>query len=85
MKSFILTGDLIYCGKVEVFAETKEEAILKAEDGEFSVFERYPDDVMFTLDSTDEDHIEELDIEQEKFKELKKLEAAQRDYDHNAR
>ena len=38
-KDFILTGDIRHPGKIKVTAETLEEALKKADDGDFVVYD----------------------------------------------
>jgi hypothetical protein len=37
MSKYILTGDIAHAGRVEVEAESLEEALAKADDGDFEV------------------------------------------------
>jgi hypothetical protein len=57
MPKFILTGDIIQAGKVSVIAATKEEAIAKAEAGDFDKIIETSKPYGFNFDG-DDDHIE---------------------------
>ena len=57
--SFILTGDIIHSGRVRVVADSQEEALKKAERGEFEVYEEHQKNLAFSFDGSPEDHIEE--------------------------
>jgi len=46
-KKYILTGDIIHAGRVEVSARSLEEAIDKAEDGDFKVVDEVNKDMKF--------------------------------------
>ena len=59
MKRFILTGDVIQAGRVSVMAETKEEAITKAEMGDFEKVVDTSKPYGFTSDGDDEHIVEE--------------------------
>lgn len=40
MAKYVLTGDIRYAGRIEVGAETLEEALAKADDGDFEVLDQ---------------------------------------------
>ena len=47
MKRFIFTGDIQHPGRVSVKAKTLEEALKKAEDGDFDVYDESNDCLAF--------------------------------------
>jgi hypothetical protein len=57
MPRYILTGDILRAAKVSVEADSQEEAIQKAEDGDFTIYEEYHGTDGFSFDG-DDDHIE---------------------------
>lgn len=62
MPTFILSGTLDYAGKVRLTAPTREEAISRAEAGEFDeVVETYKKEIRFVFDG-DPDSIEEAEV-----------------------
>ena len=57
-KSFILYGDIIHPGRVKVLAKSPKEAIEKAEDGDFVIYDEQDSCLGFAFDGSD-DHISE--------------------------
>jgi len=58
-KRFILTGDIKHPGRIAVNASTLEEALRKAEDGEFSVYDESHKILAFEWNG-DQNSVEEL-------------------------
>ena len=67
MKKFYLTGDILKPGVVEVEAETLDEALEKAEQGEFRVYDEQDSCMGFTWCGDDEGgvHIEDEEDEED--------------------
>lgn len=73
MPKFILTGDIIYAGRVVAEGATAEEAIANAEAGKFTVYEKVEGSSLgagptFSFDGGD-DHIEREDGEEDEEEE----------------
>lgn len=61
MRKFIVTGDIMHAGSVVVLAESKDEAVKKAEAGEFEeVWDETDKDLGFHFDGSLHDHVREL-------------------------
>jgi hypothetical protein len=45
---FILTGDILFAGRIVVEADSAEQAIQKAQEGEFEVFDKSDKHLGFT-------------------------------------
>lgn len=56
MPRYILTGDIHRSAKVSVEADSSEEAIQKAQNGDFTIYEEFKHADGFTFDG-DDDHI----------------------------
>jgi hypothetical protein len=60
MPRYILSGDIVRAVRVEIEADSPEEAIALAENnGLYSILEEFPSTDDFTFDG-DDDHIEEI-------------------------
>jgi phage repressor protein C with HTH and peptisase S24 domain len=60
MAKFILVGDICHCGRVEVEADSLEEATKKADGGDFSVYDESGKPLRFEWNG-DEESVEKED------------------------
>ncbi len=59
MKTYMLMGDIRHAGRIEVQADSPEEAIRLAEGGEFTVFEEQHKDLGFDWNGEDPEEVED--------------------------
>lgn len=60
MAKYILTGDIRHAGRVEVEADNLEEALEKADDGDFEVLDEGGKDLAFDFCGDNEGGVEIL-------------------------
>jgi hypothetical protein len=60
-KRYILMGDIIYSGRISVLARSLDEALERADAGEFTVFDEQSNNLAFDWNG-DDDSVETEDL-----------------------